>query len=76
MYRRIIYKAGATREIINCYPRGMRKGVEHNLLGKKTSEEMQEANRRQARRKLERLINANFRPGDWHITLKSEAKRS
>ena len=39
----------------------MRKGVEHNLLGKKTSEEMQEANRRQARRKLERLINRNLR---------------
>ena len=76
MYRRIIYKAGATREIINCYPRGMRKGVEHNLLGKKTSEEMQEANRRQARRKLERLINANFRPGDWHITLTYRGKAS
>lgn len=44
MYRRIIYKAGATREIVNCYPRGKRKGVERILLGKKTSEEIQEAN--------------------------------
>ena len=76
MYRRIIYKAGATREIINCYPRGMRQGVERIMLGKKTSEEIQEANRRQARRKLERLINANFRPGDWHITLTYRGKAS
>lgn len=45
-------------------------------MGKKTSEEIQEANRRQARRKLERLMNANFRPGDWHVTLTYRGKVS
>ena len=69
MHNRITYKAGATKEIIHCYPREDRKGAQREPIKKKTPEEIREANKRQAVRKLERLMNANFRPGDWHITL-------
>lgn len=68
-YKQIEYKAGATIEIIKCVPRGCRKGEPRGEVRKKTMEEMREANMRQAARKLARKINANFRPGDWHITL-------
>lgn len=69
MYKQIEYKAGAVIEVIKCIPRGCRKGQERSKVKKKTKEEMQQANMRQAARKLARKINANFRPGDWHITL-------
>lgn len=69
MHNRITYKAGATKEIIHCYPREARKDAQRESIKKKTPEEIREANKRQAVRKLERLMNANFRPGDWHITL-------
>jgi len=68
-YKQIEYKAGATIEIIKCIPRGCRKGVPRGQPRKKTPEEMREANMRQAARKLARKINANFRPGDWHLIL-------
>lgn len=69
MHKQIEYKAGATCEVIKCFPRGCRKGIIRQPMRKKTKEEMQEANRRQTARKLERKLNANFRPGDWHIVL-------
>lgn len=66
-YKQIEYKTGAAIEIIKCVPRGCRKG-EHKR-DRKTSEEIRNANMRQAARKLTRKINANFRPGDWHVVL-------
>ncbi len=69
MYREITYKAGATKEIIRYYPKGTRKGITRGPIRKKTREEIREANRRMAQRELERIMNANFRPGDWHVTL-------
>ncbi len=70
MFEHIEYKAGATKEIINCYPKGYRKGADREIpIRKKTKEEIREANRRQATRELERLMNANFRPGDLHVVL-------
>lgn len=67
-YRMLIYRAGATIDIVKCY--AIRKKKEDGGgWKKKTPEEIQEANRRQAAKKLERLINANFRPGDLHTTL-------
>lgn len=66
-YKLLVYRAGITIEVIKCIPRGQRKG---QMRGpKKTPEEMRTANMRQAARKLARKINANFRPGDWHVTL-------
>lgn len=63
-YKQIEYKAGATIEVIKCIPKGCRAGER-----KTTPEEMAESNMRQAARKLARKINANFKPGDWHVVL-------
>lgn len=68
-YKQIEYKAGATREVIRCIPKGMRKGIARGPREKKNREEIAQANMRQAARRLARKINANFRPGDLHVTL-------
>lgn len=68
-YKQIEYKMGMAIEVIKCIPREGRKGVPRERPAKKTTEEIQKANMKQAARKLARKINANFRPGDWHITL-------
>ena len=68
-YRMLIYKAGATIEIVKCYALRKEKRKMAGDGKKKTPEEIREANRRQAEKKLERLINANFRPGDLHTIL-------
>ncbi len=66
-YKQIIYRMGAVIEMIRCVPRGCRKGVARGP--KKTKKEIEEANLRQAARRLSRKINANFKPGDLHVTL-------
>lgn len=63
-YKQIEYKAGATIEVIKCIPKGCRAGERRT-----TPEEMKMSNMRQAARKLARKINANFKPGDWHVVL-------
>lgn len=69
-YRMLTYRCGAVVEIVKCYALRQRKGQQRDPnVKKKTLEEIQEANRRQAAKKLARLINANFRPGDLHVTL-------
>lgn len=68
-YKQIEYKAGITIEIVKCIPRQNRKNEQREPVKKKTKEEIQEANTRQAARKLMRKVNANFRPGDWHAIL-------
>lgn len=68
-YRQIEIKGGAVLEIIKCHPRSMRKGETRQQIKEKSPEEIREANRRQAARKLARLLNANFRPGDLHVIL-------
>lgn len=68
-YKQIEYWTGMVIEVIKCIPRESRKGEHREKMKKKTPEEIQEANMKQAARKLARKINANFRPGDWHVTL-------
>lgn len=77
-YELIEYKAGATREVVKHIPRRFRDSGIRGGTRKKTSEEIALANMRQAVRKLARKINANFRPGDWHVTLtyRKEARPS
>ena len=67
-YRQIEVRCGAALEVIKCHPRGMRKGVGREPV-QKSPEEIQKANMKQAAKRLARLINANFRPGDVHVTL-------
>lgn len=66
-YKQIEYRMGAAVEIIKCVPKKARK--EWGAARKKTKEEIRSANARQAARKLERKLNANFRPGDYHVVL-------
>lgn len=75
-YKQITYRMGAVVEIVKCVPRGCRKGVARGP--KKTKEEIREANRKQAARRLARKIEANFKPGDLHVTLtyRKEARPS
>ena len=69
-YKQIEYRCGAVLEVIRCIPRGSRKGVPRSREeGTKSKEEMDRANMMQAARKLERKINANFKPGDLHVIL-------
>ena len=68
-YGQIVYRAGATIEVIKYIPKNCRGSTERTGKRKKTSEEITEANMRQSARKLTRKINANFHPGDWHLTL-------
>jgi hypothetical protein len=63
-YKQIEYKAGITIEVVKCIPKGCREGQR-----KTTPEEIAVSNMRQAARKLTRKINANFKPGDWHVVL-------
>lgn len=69
-YTHVEYKAGCTVEVIHYIGKKQRPGVPRfPKPPKKTKEQMGEANMRQAARKLARKLNANFKPGDWHITL-------
>lgn len=68
-YMQIEYRTGMVLEVIKYIPKGSRKGAHREKVKKKTREEIQEANMKQAARQLARKINANFRPGDWHVTL-------
>lgn len=67
-YRQVEFRAGATVEVIRCIPQGMRSGIKREEPTK-DREEIRKANEKQAARKLERKINANFKPGDLHVTL-------
>lgn len=68
-YEQLEYRAGATLEVVKHIPVSYRKKEIREPSEKKSKEEIQKANMIQAARKLARKINANFRPGDFHITL-------
>lgn len=62
--------AGNTIEVCkyhNFYNRP--KGIPRAEKVNKTTEQQQRCNERRAKKKLRRLINANFGPGDYHINL-------
>ena len=70
-------RAGRTIEIYRSHTKRMGKHPRGDRVGK-TPEEMELANKRQAEKKLTRLINANFVDGDLHVVLtyKKEARPS
>lgn len=62
--------AGKTIEIERYYTaRYGRRGQQRSERVKPTGEEQREINNRQAEKKLRRLLNANFSPGDYHLVL-------
>ena len=63
------YRCGAVIEVVRYVPREYRKTLPKEERRKKTKEEIDKANAIQAKQKLVRKINANFRPGDLFVTL-------
>ena len=69
MYQRTDYYCGEYIFTEKRYPRGYAGKPKRNRRRKETPEAMQRENERQRRKKLQRLILANFRIGDFHLTL-------
>ena len=70
MYVEAVCVAGATVEIERYYTGQYRKqGQKRKPKQKESSEEIKAKYNRRAEKKLRRLINANFSPGDYHLTL-------
>lgn len=70
MYILEICHAGRTMEVCkyhspSCRPKGMKRAKKEKL----TKEEQFRVNERQAEKKLRRLINNNYEPGDYHLVL-------
>lgn len=74
IYRRRVIKAGATIEVEETYPtrfgEGLTRSQHNNSTG--TTVAMQIYNEERAMRELTRLINENFVPGDFWVTLHYE----
>lgn len=69
-YIKEICVAGATIEISKYYNYYNRpKGAPRAAPEKPTTEQQRKNNERRAEKKLRRLMNANFEPGDYHINL-------
>ena len=68
MYYQTEIVAGKTVEVYKSYTKGASKKKREQKKNK-TQEQMQEANRRNAEKKLTRIFNANFVDGDLHIVL-------
>ena len=68
MYYQTEIVAGKTVEVYKSYTKGASKKNREQKKNK-TPEQMQEANRRSAEKKLTRLLNANFVDGDLHVVL-------
>lgn len=69
-YIRAMTKAGNTLIVEKYYSsRYNKKGIRRSVNSKETSEAQEKCNHRKAERKVTILLNANFRPGDWHLVL-------
>lgn len=70
MYIREICYAGMTMEVCRYHaPNNRPRGMPRSKKEKLTREEQFRVNERQAEKKLRRLINHNFGPGDYHLVL-------
>jgi len=74
MYTRSEWRYGEYREIKKYYTGKQRTGP-RGKREKRTSEEMTRYNQKQRARHVQRIILANFRPGDWHLTLSYAPER-
>ena len=70
MYIRRTYDMGQYREVHNYYPGNYgAPGKPRQKRRNPTPEEVEEMNQKNRVRNVQRLILANFKPGDWHATL-------
>lgn len=75
MYRRRVIRAGNTVEIIETYPTQFGDNLtraKRDMVGPGTPDAMKRYNEELAIRKLTRLMNENFFPDDWWMTLTYE----
>ena len=72
MYKKIVYRAGRTVEVIKCYSHRYHPKGAKGPPQKKSPEKIAEANKKQQEKKLNRIINANFGEGDLYCTLTYE----
>lgn len=68
-YKHIEYKAGMTIDVIETYPSRAGLRMTRERYNGRTPEAMKKYNEKLQERKLTRLINANYKGGDWFITL-------
>lgn len=85
MYLKKTWKAGRTIEVKKTYSARYGKKLPRAGNIQRTSKEQEAVNRQQAIDELRRILNENFRPGDWHAIFtypqaappgKQEAKRA
>lgn len=71
MYWKKIYDLGIVKQIEKCYPGNYgAPGKQRAKKRKRTPEEIQRQNQTNRWKKMQRLILANFKEGDWHLILK------
>ena len=68
-YRHTEYKAGLTIDVIETYPSKLGLRMTRERYNGRTPEAMKKYNDKLQARKLTRLINANFKPNDFFVTL-------
>lgn len=70
IYKKTTYDMGVIRIIEKCIPGNYgAPGKKRNKKRKRTPEEIRKQNEKNRWRRLQRIILANFRPGDWHLIL-------
>ncbi len=71
IYWKKTYDMGVIRQIEKCYPGNYgAPGMNREKKRKRTPEDVARQNRTNRWRKVQRLILANFKEGDWHLILK------
>ena len=68
-YRKRTWKAGRVIEVFKSHDRQKTGNKKRQPRQKLTTEQQQKRNQKQQVKVLARLINANFAPGDYHLTL-------
>lgn len=69
MYIKKTYDCGRVKWIEKIQPRSYQKKEKRAKRSKATPEQKRQENKRQAERKLARILDANFQEGDWHLVL-------
>lgn len=71
MYVKKIWDFGWLKQVEKCYPGNYgAPGIERGEKKKRTPEDIARQNKTNREKKLQRLILANFKEGDWHLILK------
>ena len=71
IYKKTTYDMGVIRQIEKCRPGNYgAPGEKREKKRKRTPEEVQRQNERNRWKKIQRIILANYKDGDWHLILK------